>query len=115
MVPGLQALQQDFAVGAGLACGLPQQFLGDQHRRQAQRAQAQQTRHLGVGLDQFAKALNGFVGLALLGLDHTFQEPDLHIAGAVLLFLLEQFGGLIELARLQGLPNGVCRYGTCGS
>ena len=64
--------------------------------------------HFGIGLDQLAKALNGLVGLALLGLDHAFQKADLHIPGAVLFFLLHQFGCLLQLARLQGLSNGVC-------
>ena len=73
LVPGLQALQQVVSFGVGLAAGQPLQFLGDQHRGQAQRAQAQQAGHFGVG--QHHAAVGGFGRARILRTGRAVQ-PD---------------------------------------
>ncbi len=60
-----------------------------------------------IRLDQLAESFDGLVGLTLLGLNHAFQETQFSVMRKPVLFLLDQFCSLLELAGSEGLTNAL--------
>ena len=66
-------------------------------------------RQLRLGLGDLPECLDGLLGLTLLRLNHAFHETHLNVLRGTLTFLLDQFGGLVQLAALQRFFDGFLR------
>lgn len=66
---------------------------------------------LRVGLGDFFERVDGFVDLALLGLDHTFHKTPLHGLWGIFPLFLQKLHGTFKLPILDGFFDGL--FGQC--